>query len=102
MESWEPTRREEESELGRWLVEGHEVALLQHVVHERKYPWREEIARTEWMAVCATCREGTRFLWQGSHEAAIHDLENHIENAACFRHATFILDDAKSHQERLK
>jgi hypothetical protein len=101
LEPWEPQKKEDYSEAGLWLVLGHEVALLQCIIHERRYPWRGEEVRTQWMAKCNTCLD-IRFVWHGSKDAAAHDLEQHIEDAECFQHATFVLEDIKSHQGHLQ
>lgn len=101
LENWEPKWKEDLSEVGRWVVGGHEVALLQRVIHEKKYPWREEAFCTQWLAVCATCG-GNLYRWEEKKDLATHDLEDHIEESEREKHNTFVLDLAKAHEVQLQ
>jgi hypothetical protein len=100
LENWEPKRKEDLSEVGRWLVRGHEVALLQSVIHERKYPWREEASCTRWLAQCVTCG-GNLYRWEEEKITATRDLEDHIEECEREKHNAIVINLARSHEVRL-
>lgn len=97
---WEPKTRIDSSELGRWAIRGHEVGLLERVVHDQRYPWREIATYIEYAGECFTCPE-TRFRWHKDKNKATVCLEDHIEESEIVRHASHVLDEARSHQVHL-
>lgn len=76
------------------------MTLLQNVIHERKYPWREEISCTRWMAQCVTCG-GNLYRWEEEKTTATRDLEDHIEECEREKHNTGIMNLAKSYEASL-